>query len=194
MGSVAIPAAVVLHEGFSQAGAKAILIGILLFFSNPVLSHATARAARIRRKNQLSPAPDERIPALWRRRMSEAILRNGILIMVAAVATAVVFTREPCCPGNRSQLLWPHTRYHVFHFSGSRRGPLANRCGGGGLAADDPPRPGANQKAGQEMTRPAASFFFSCPLSPSPGCSLWHTAAWPRPDSFKARTATWSTR
>ena len=27
--------------------------------------------------------------------MSEAILRNGILIIVAAVATALVFTREP---------------------------------------------------------------------------------------------------
>ncbi len=27
--------------------------------------------------------------------MSEAILRNGILLIVAAVATALVFTREP---------------------------------------------------------------------------------------------------
>ena len=61
VGSVAIPAAVVLHEGLSQAGAKAILIGILLFFSNPVLSHATGRAARIRRKNRLAPEPAESI-------------------------------------------------------------------------------------------------------------------------------------
>lgn len=62
VGSVAIPAAVVLHEGLSQAGAKAILTGILLFFSNPVLSHAVARAARIRRRNQLAPSQDESIP------------------------------------------------------------------------------------------------------------------------------------
>lgn len=62
IGSVAIPAAVLVHEGFSQAGAKAILIGILLAVSNPVLSHATARAARIRRKNQLAPRRDEDIP------------------------------------------------------------------------------------------------------------------------------------
>ena len=62
-GSPAIPAAVLLHEGLSQAGAKALLIGVLLFISNPVLSHATARAARIRRKNQLAPAPEESIPA-----------------------------------------------------------------------------------------------------------------------------------
>ncbi len=62
-GSLAIPAAVLLHEGLSQAGAKAILIGVLLFISNPVLSHATGRAARIRRKNQLALEPEESIPA-----------------------------------------------------------------------------------------------------------------------------------
>jgi multicomponent Na+:H+ antiporter subunit G len=62
VGAVAIPAAVVVHDGFSQAGAKAILIAILLFFSNPVLSHATARAGRIRRLQQLPPKPGEDIP------------------------------------------------------------------------------------------------------------------------------------
>ena len=61
IGAVAIPAAVLLHEGFSQAGAKAIVIALLLFFSNPILSHITARAARIRRNRQLAPEnePDE---------------------------------------------------------------------------------------------------------------------------------------
>ena len=61
VGSVAISAAVLLHGGFSQAGSKSILIAILLLLSNPVLSHATARAARIRRKQQLSPQGEEHI-------------------------------------------------------------------------------------------------------------------------------------
>jgi monovalent cation/proton antiporter MnhG/PhaG subunit len=59
IGSVAIPAAVLVQEGFSQAATKAILIAILLFFSNPVLSHATARAGRIRRKQKLAPEEKE---------------------------------------------------------------------------------------------------------------------------------------
>lgn len=62
LGSTAIPAAVLVHEGFSQAGSKAILIAILLVISNPVLSHATARAARIRRKGRPGPGSDENIP------------------------------------------------------------------------------------------------------------------------------------
>ena len=62
IGAVAIPAAVLVHDGFSQAGAKAILIAILLFISNPVLSHATARAGRIRRLQQLAPKPEQEIP------------------------------------------------------------------------------------------------------------------------------------
>jgi len=62
IGAVAIPAAVLVHDGFSQAGVKAILIAILLVISNPVLSHATARAGRVRRKRQLPPAADEDIP------------------------------------------------------------------------------------------------------------------------------------
>jgi multicomponent Na+:H+ antiporter subunit G len=66
IGAVAIPAAVVVQEGLSQAGAKAILIALLLFLSNPVLSHATARAARIRRKRQLTPRADETFPRVRR--------------------------------------------------------------------------------------------------------------------------------
>lgn len=61
IGSVAIPAAVIVHGGFSQAGAKAILIAVLLLVTNPVLSHAIGRAARIRRKQQLEPKPEEQI-------------------------------------------------------------------------------------------------------------------------------------
>ncbi len=62
IGAVAIPAAVVVHEGFSQAGVKAILIALLLFWANPVLTHATLRAGRIRRKRQWTPTADEDVP------------------------------------------------------------------------------------------------------------------------------------
>ncbi|MGH9642460.1 MAG: cation:proton antiporter [Terriglobales bacterium] len=62
VGSLAIALAVLLHEGFSQAGVKAVLIAILLTISNPILSHATARAHRIRRKHQLPPETGENIP------------------------------------------------------------------------------------------------------------------------------------
>jgi multicomponent Na+:H+ antiporter subunit G len=59
VGSIAFGAAVLVHEGFSQSGTKAILIVILLLLSNPVLSHATARAGRVRRNQQILPKPDE---------------------------------------------------------------------------------------------------------------------------------------
>jgi monovalent cation/proton antiporter MnhG/PhaG subunit len=62
IGATTIPTAVLVHEGFSQAGSKAILIALLLSVANPVLSHATARAARIRRKHQWPPTEDEQIP------------------------------------------------------------------------------------------------------------------------------------
>ena len=68
IGSVAISTAVLLHGGFSQAGAKAILVAILLLLSNPVLSHATARAGRIRRRQQLPPKADEHIRVAGKQR------------------------------------------------------------------------------------------------------------------------------
>ena len=45
---VAIAAAVVLEERLSAAGIKAVLVALALLVTNPVLTHATARAARIR--------------------------------------------------------------------------------------------------------------------------------------------------
>ena len=62
LGAIAIPAAVVVNDGFSQMGTKAILIAGLLFISNPILSHATARAGRVRRKQQLPPVRGEDFP------------------------------------------------------------------------------------------------------------------------------------
>ena len=46
---VAIAAAVILEERLSAAGVKALLVALVLLVTNPVLSHATARAARIRK-------------------------------------------------------------------------------------------------------------------------------------------------
>jgi multisubunit Na+/H+ antiporter MnhG subunit len=61
-GSVAFTAAALVHEGFTQLGSKAILIAVILLVSNPILSHATARAGRIRRNQQILPQPHEQIP------------------------------------------------------------------------------------------------------------------------------------
>jgi multicomponent Na+:H+ antiporter subunit G len=46
---IAIAAAIVLEESFSAAGVKALLVALVLLVTNPVLTHATARAARIRK-------------------------------------------------------------------------------------------------------------------------------------------------
>lgn len=62
IGSVAIPAAVLVQGGWTQAGAKAILIGLILMVSNPVLSHSTARAGRTRRNQQVAARDQEHIP------------------------------------------------------------------------------------------------------------------------------------
>lgn len=59
VGATAIPLAVLVRHGFSQDGAKAIAIAVLLCWANPVLTHASARAARIRRKNQWQPTENE---------------------------------------------------------------------------------------------------------------------------------------
>lgn len=55
IGSLCFAGAVMLNEGLSQSGVKAFLIALLLLLSNPVLSHAIARAARIRRHGQVLP-------------------------------------------------------------------------------------------------------------------------------------------
>jgi multicomponent Na+:H+ antiporter subunit G len=43
-----LAAAIVLEEGLSAVAVKALLVAVVLVATNPVLSHATARAARIR--------------------------------------------------------------------------------------------------------------------------------------------------
>jgi len=44
-----IAVAIALQEGASQATVKAVLCAFVIFITNPVLTHATARAARIRK-------------------------------------------------------------------------------------------------------------------------------------------------
>jgi multicomponent Na+:H+ antiporter subunit G len=48
LGAFAISLSIVVEEGWYAASVKAILVFVLLFVTNPVLTHATARAARIR--------------------------------------------------------------------------------------------------------------------------------------------------
>jgi multicomponent Na+:H+ antiporter subunit G len=48
IGVLAIVASIVVQEGFGQAGVKAMLAGAVLLIMNPILTHATARAARVR--------------------------------------------------------------------------------------------------------------------------------------------------
>ena len=57
---VPIAAAVVVTEGLSAAGIKALLIALVLVGTNPVLGHATARAARIRQFGEWRVQEDER--------------------------------------------------------------------------------------------------------------------------------------
>jgi multicomponent Na+:H+ antiporter subunit G len=45
---VCFAAAVLVEEPLSSAGVKAVLVALVLVVTTPVLSHATARAARIR--------------------------------------------------------------------------------------------------------------------------------------------------
>lgn len=57
---VAIAVAVVLEERLSAAGIKAVLVAIVLVTTNPVLGHATARAARIRQFGEWTVREEER--------------------------------------------------------------------------------------------------------------------------------------
>ena len=59
LGPLAIAAAIVLRESPSAAGIKALLVAFVLLITNPVLSHATARAARIREYGEWRIQPGE---------------------------------------------------------------------------------------------------------------------------------------
>lgn len=61
LGPIAIAGAVLLEEGISTAGLKAILIAVVLVGVGPVVTHATARAARVRQFGQWQAQPDEHV-------------------------------------------------------------------------------------------------------------------------------------
>jgi multicomponent Na+:H+ antiporter subunit G len=58
---LAIAAAIVLEERLSAAGIKALLVALVLLVTNPVLTHATARAARIRQFGEWTIQEGERV-------------------------------------------------------------------------------------------------------------------------------------
>ncbi len=53
--------AVVIKEGAGQAAIKVILSFVVLLLINAVVTHATARAARVRQFGQWTPTPKENI-------------------------------------------------------------------------------------------------------------------------------------
>ena len=61
LGPLAIAAAIVLRESFNHAGVNAILVAVFMLVTNPLLSHATARAARIRQHGQWMIQETERV-------------------------------------------------------------------------------------------------------------------------------------
>jgi multisubunit Na+/H+ antiporter MnhG subunit len=62
----AILAAVVVEAGWGQAAVKMVFIAIVLLFMNAVLTHATARAARVRQHGRWQALPREHIKGTGR--------------------------------------------------------------------------------------------------------------------------------
>jgi multicomponent Na+:H+ antiporter subunit G len=60
LGPVAIVAAVIVEEGLSSGGLKALVVLVALAFTGPVMTHAIARAARIRERGDTRSRPEER--------------------------------------------------------------------------------------------------------------------------------------
>ena len=56
---VTFAAAVLVEEPLSGAGVKAVLVALLILITTPALSHATARAARIREHGRWKVLPEE---------------------------------------------------------------------------------------------------------------------------------------
>lgn len=65
--AVALLIAVIVTHGWGQATIKMSLIVIILFLMNAVLTHATARAARVHKLGDWRPARGERVEGIDRR-------------------------------------------------------------------------------------------------------------------------------
>jgi multicomponent Na+:H+ antiporter subunit G len=61
VGVFAIAAAVVVEEGWSAASLKSTLVFLLVLITNPIVTHATARAARIRQFGHWVALRSERV-------------------------------------------------------------------------------------------------------------------------------------
>jgi multicomponent Na+:H+ antiporter subunit G len=61
IGAVLVAAAIVVEEALSTSGVKAILTVGLLLLTSPILSHATARAARVRQYGHWKALPGEEV-------------------------------------------------------------------------------------------------------------------------------------
>jgi multicomponent Na+:H+ antiporter subunit G len=62
LGAPLVCAAVTVNESFSQGGIHALLVGGILLATGPVITHATARAARLRETSGLVVLPSELEP------------------------------------------------------------------------------------------------------------------------------------
>ncbi len=60
LGISLVAAAVVVKEGIAGNGLKAILIALLVFWTNSALTHATARAGRTEQYGNLDLRPEEK--------------------------------------------------------------------------------------------------------------------------------------
>lgn len=61
IGTFSLLIAVVIKKGWGQATVKTILVFFVLLLINAVLSHATARAARVRELGHWTPQPEETV-------------------------------------------------------------------------------------------------------------------------------------
>ncbi len=61
LGPVLVVTALVVENALSTNGVKAILAGGLLLLTGPILTHATARAARVRQFGHWEPLPFEEV-------------------------------------------------------------------------------------------------------------------------------------
>jgi multicomponent Na+:H+ antiporter subunit G len=62
LGTFLIGAALVVENGLKQQGVKSIMVVVLLLMISPLLTHATARAARIREFGRWVILDEERTP------------------------------------------------------------------------------------------------------------------------------------
>ncbi len=61
LGPLLVAAAIVLEESLSTSGVKALVAAILLLLTSPILTHATARAARVRQYGHWKALPYEEV-------------------------------------------------------------------------------------------------------------------------------------